>query len=240
MPEGIWGATESHLTQQGVQSFRADLKRQQVRARFHPGYPAEPISKGVGVIGGKATGVGLLSHLPSRPLPQQWDDQQWRASRLQVATALFGHQWVKVGVAYGYANAPGNTSTGDNTNYLLSLLTERIVCQAKGPRVLMGDFNQHPGHLQEVECWKRAGFVELQEYACQKWGQPIQPTCHAHQASTITDYVFISPELLPQLHSVHVDDSIYADHALVYGMFRPLAPASKIPMWRKPSILAGN
>lgn len=197
LPTGVWGVTESHLTSQGVQKLRTDMHHQQVAARYHPGHPAAPISKGIGVIGGKATGVGLLSHLPSRSLPNQWAPELWQTGRVQVATAYLGHQWLKVGIAYGYANACGTHSTRDATNELLAALTERIIHQARGPRILMGDFNQPPGQLSEVSKWKAAGFVELQELALQKWGVPIQPTCHAHSTSTLTDYVYISGTSAP-------------------------------------------
>ena len=140
-------------------------------------------------------------------------------------------QWIKAGVAYGYASDTYTRSTMDKTDQVLHQLTQRIVLQATGPRMLCGDFNHSKNSLPQFATWRQHGFVELQEYARQKWARPIAATT---PSGNVIDHVWISSELIPLLESVHVETDWFADHHLVYGKFRPFGHAKPVPIWRKP------
>ena len=60
---------------------------------------------------------------------------------------------------------------------MLALLTERIVHQSQGPRVIMGDFNQEWGKLPQEKVWAQHGFVEIQQFAKARWNREIDITC---------------------------------------------------------------
>ena len=114
---------------------------------------------------------------------------------------------------------------------LLSKLIDRVVFKSHGPRVICGDFNQSYDALPQIQVLLNAGFVELQQFAKQKWQRPISNTC---KGKSVKDFVWISRELIPHLTDVIVDPTWFADHSLVYGSFSPLTHEHKIPIWRKP------
>ena len=62
----IWGVSESHLTKPGLARFRQEIAHQSTQWRIVHGFHAPPLSDAPGTIGGKATGVGILSNCPLR------------------------------------------------------------------------------------------------------------------------------------------------------------------------------
>lgn len=54
LKEGMWGLTETHLTQLGCERFRKQLRHQVPNAKFVPGFPAPRLSTSMNSIGGKA------------------------------------------------------------------------------------------------------------------------------------------------------------------------------------------
>ena len=97
--------------------------------------------------------------------------------------------------------------------------------------MIAGDFNNVKQNLTQFAIWRQQGWVELQEYACQKWQRPIQPTS---KRQTVIDCVWISKELVGMLESVHTDDTFFPDHSVVYGHFRFPDNNRPMPVWRKP------
>eukprot|EP00435_Cladocopium_sp_Y103_P014534 s1534_g3.t1 len=231
LPEGLWGVTESHLTAQGSSKFRQELRFRGSHARWIPGAPAPKRSSAAGSIGGTTTGVGLLSHYPARALTSDWEKELWETSRIQAGAACLQGRWIKMGVAYCYAQAPKNEVTRENSDRLLAALTERIVNQSKGYRVICGDFNQDRDTLRQTALWRAAGFVEAQQLAKEKWGQDVLPTCNS---KTVTDYLWLSPELVPLVQAVKVDSTIFPDHAALWVELSDLPSHKPVPVWRKP------
>ena len=227
----VWAVTESHLSAPGLGKFRQELDLSDVHMRYLPGAPAERLSSTRGSIGGKSTGVGILSSWPVRALHGDFPMEVWNTARIQAGAVFIVNTWVKIGVAYGYAVDSNNLSTIRASDELLSHLTERIVHQSRGPRLIAGDFNNVKQNLTQFAIWKQNGFVELQEYAYQKWGRQIQPTS---KRQTVIDCIWISKEMIGMLESVHTDDSFFADHSLVYGKFRFPDNNQPMPVWRKP------
>lgn len=231
---GTWAAAETHLTRPGLTRFRDELRHLSVPFRVVAGPPAPPVNGGRATIGGKATGVAVLSPHPSRALDQSWPSELWHTGRIQASTVLIGGRWIKIGTLYGYANAPTTRNTRNNTDKLLEQLVQRIGIESHGCRIICGDWNQEYGVLPQQNILESLGFVEIQKYASYKWNRPIAPTC---KGKTVRDYMFVSSELLPWLESVETDDTIFADHAILYGKFRAFHQQPMVPIWRTPKEL---
>ena len=230
----IWGLAETHLSAPGIIKFQQEAKYQPDSWKFVPSASAPLIGTSAAAIGGKATGVGVLTNCPTRPLPGQWNDQAWKTGRIQTAAVHVQQQWIKVGAFYGYARDAHTKATKDKTDALLSHITERIVLQSKGFRAITGDFNALTGDLPQFDIWRAHGFREVQEIALHKWHQPIAMTC---KNTSVKDHVWISPELIGRLQSVCVDSTFFADHAIVYATFQDLGSFQPVPIWRKPQAI---
>ena len=234
LPGGIWGSSETHLSKPGLVQFRRELQFCKSTQKFLTNSCAPLTSESLGSVGGRATGVGLLSSYPCRNLPCQWPPSLVESARVHAGAACVGQSWIRVGTFYGYAKCPKNRTTQDKSDALLELLTARIVQESRGFRIICGDFNQPIRALPQTEEWSKMGFVEIQEYAWQKWQRPIEFTS---KGAAVRDYVWISPELIPYLESVHTDDTWFADHSLLYAKFRPFDSPTPLPIWKKPAPL---
>ena len=138
---------------------------------------------------------------------------------------------MKVGVFYGYAKNPKNILTRQRSDELLSLITESVVYNSFGPRVIMGDFIQGLFDLPQTKLWAQEGFVEIQDWARSRWNYEIQPTC---KGKTTKDFVWVSQECLPLIEDVCVDSTWFADHSILYAKFSSLPRPEPIPLWRQP------
>ena len=227
----IWGLSETHLTNPGLQKFRIELSQQPTKWKFVPGEAAPPLSTAMGTIGGKATGVGILTDCPARPLAGTWPDDDWKTGRIQACAIHIQQNWIKAGVFYGFAKDAHTRATKDRSDALLANLTDRIVFASRGFRVIMGDFNQTTQELPQFDIWRRHGFKEIQEIAHHQWQQEVIPTC---KQNSVKDHIWVSPELAERLLSVQVDDTFFADHAILSASFADLKPHKPVPIWRKP------
>ena len=234
LPRGVWGFAETHLTQRGIQKCRLALRCQQGSnaPRIIPGAFATYLSQNIGTIGGKAEGVCFLTHVPGRPLHHDWPKEVWHSARLQAAAFQVGQRWIQGGICYGYAKNASTKEVQQRTDQLLKHLTDRIVLQSHGPRFIMGDFNQTWNTLDQIKIWREYGFIEAQHYALSRWNQPIKATC---KGKTVKDYIWLSKELLPFVHSVEVDDTWFADHAIIKVTLTDLGQSPTFPLWRKPA-----
>eukprot|EP00435_Cladocopium_sp_Y103_P038590 s1356_g10.t1 len=227
-----WAISETHLTDEGTKRFRQELKFQSPQWKFIPGAPAPPLTNAPGCVGGKATGVGLLTNNPARALPNDWDVNTWETGRLQTCAVHVQQQWVKVGMCYGYAKQFHTRATREATDQILENVSERIIFQSRGLRILCGDLNQEDYEsLEQFSIWRDHGFAEIQDVAAQKFGHVIAPTCHG---KTKKDQMWLSPELIPYLKGVTVDSTYFPDHAIVVGEFHEFGRTPPVPIWRKP------
>ena len=226
----LWGATETHLTKNALAQFRSELKFTSYPARVVPSHPAQPLSKAVGTIGGKAEGVCILSDCPVRALPGQWEPDIWQSSRVQAAACLMGDVWVKMGVFYGFAKDPLQVHVQEASNNLLSAIVDRVAKQSVGPRIICGDFNQELLALPQCQELAALGFVEAQQWANQAWGQEVKATC---KKKTIKDFLWVSREMLPFIQKVWVDDTYFADHAVLAIEVRFPSSHPQTPIWKK-------
>ena len=227
----IWGVSETHLTSAGLHHFRRELTLHKSSLKCYASHPAPPLSKATGSIGGKAAGVSVLSPFPGHNMHHKWPSRLHSTARTHVAAVNVDGVWIRVGVCYGYAKWANNHETRDHTDELLSLVTDRIVFQSNGPRVIIGDFNQLSGVLPQETIWAQHGFVEVQQFAQAAWGKPIQPTC---KGSTTKDFIWVSRELLPYLEDVCLDHHLFSDHAVLMAQFKQLKIPSPVRIWKKP------
>lgn len=234
LPFGVYSICESHLTAAGLCQFRKELAAQGNQMRYFSSSNAPLIRSAVGVIGGKSTGVGFLSNYPGRNLPTQWDNDVLQEARTHVSAFFAENVWIKCGVCYGYARHPTTLATRSKTDDLLAKVVNRIVFECTGPRIVMGDWNQHPGILPQEIVLRQQGFVEIQQHMAAMHGREVSFTC---KGASVKDFVWISPELIPYLHAVTVDNDLFADHAVLSAHFRSFGSFQTVPLWRKPAPL---
>ena len=219
----LFAMSETHLTSSGVHKFRRGLKLSGSAHRFLAGAPAplRPRSKVVG----SHTGVGFMSSFPLRAAPHSWPDEVWNTSRAQISSVLLRSVWLLAAVVYGFASQPASTVA------LLEEVTQRVVLEADGPRLIAGDFNLEIDKIPCSGLWRERGFMEIQDLFQQLSGVAPRVTC---KASTRKDFVFVSSELQDMLRNVVVDSTFFPDHAVLYGAFQfPGLPEPRT-YWRVP------
>lgn len=216
----VWGISESHLTTEGIQRFRQELKFQSQAWKYVPGAPAPPLTAAPGCIGGKASGVGVLTNSPARPLPNDWSSEVWSSARLQTCA-------IRIQSHMGLPNRPIQEPHVRQQTSSWNMSQRRSYSKA-GLRIICGNLNQDdPESLEQFTVWRFNGFVEIQNLAAQKSGYPIRPTCHQ---KTKKDQMWLSPELAPRLANVYIDDTVFPDHATVVGEFMELAASPPVPI----------
>ena len=234
LPQGIYGICESHLSAAGLHQFRRELAIHGSQMRYFSSSNAPLIRNTIGVIGGKSTGVGFLASYPGRNIPTTWDDAILTEARTHVSAFNIDNVWVKCGVCYGYAKHPTTIATRSNTDNLLAKVVERIVFECNGPRIVMGDWNQLPGQLPQEQILRQQGFVEVQQHIASLWGRPPTFTC---KKTSVKDFLWISPELIPFLTDVSVNQDLFPDHVVLTAHFSSFGNFQPVPVWRRPAPL---
>ena len=209
---GIYGVSESHLTQPGLNRFRQELRSNQSSFSYLAGYPAPFKQRGMGCIGGKNTGVGFLSAVPSRILDCEWDSELFATSRIQAASFFVGSTWIMGGIAYGYASKVDMTDIRTLTNDLLCELSKHIKPEQHGLKFIGGDFNQLPNALPAVRHLQDLGWVDVQDLAFRRWNIAPSHTC---QHCTRKDFLLLSPALQEFVLSVSNRYDHFPDHSIL-------------------------
>ena len=237
LPEGthgtIWAVSESHLTKSGCAQFRRALQCSRSQYKYFPGdfVPPKSNTQSILAVRGKERGVGFLTSVPGRSLMHDWPQEVTQHQRCHVSGFQMGRQWIQGGAFYGSAFHSTGIPTREHNNFLLSHLVERIGIQAHGPRFIGGDFNHFHDELPAVQTLLQGGWEEAQCYAQRQFGQEIQPTI---QQKHTKDLLFLSPELLSRVRSVHVEADWVANHSIVYVLLSPDSPSTRVPIWKKP------
>lgn len=226
-----WAVQESHLTSMGISKFKSELKWNNCDFKMVHGAPAPPKNDGLNTLGGKHTGVCFLSSYPCRSVPNDWTQSEFETARVQTSTAFVEGHWVTMGTVYGYARS-WSVEVQQDTNKLLEGLTSRIVEGSKGYRIISGDWNITRDCIAQASHWESLGWREIQDLAKSKWGWVPQATC---KKTTIKDFMFVSPELVPLVQEVILDRSYFPDHAVLMAKFSAFGKQPKIPKWRKPT-----
>ena len=180
---GIYGFSETHLAQIGLQRFRAALRRSS-NFKFVPGAPVA--LRACSEISGMYAGVGFLSSFPTRTVPCDWDPSLYATGRIAACSFFIQPVWVLGVTLCGYAT--GRERTAD----LVTAAFDRVLAQPTGPRFVSGDFNLTLEEVPHLDLLRQHGFRELQEVAQIKFGRDPVNTC---KQATRKDFVFLSPEL---------------------------------------------
>ncbi|CAE7244768.1 unnamed protein product [Symbiodinium sp. CCMP2592] len=218
----IYAVSETHLTKPGLDSFRMGLRLAGPFSFVH-GCPVAPRPRSL--VSGVYEGVGFVTSFPARLAPHSWPALLYETSRIQVANFFVGSMWLLGGVVYGYATDSSRTSC------LLQALTERVVLGASGPRFVAGDFNLELDRIDFVDIWRERGFCEVQDLMSWATGCQPRPTC---KGKTRKDFLFVSAELAAMFVQTMVDETFFADHAVLSAKFR--TSVSFVPrfQWRMP------
>ena len=237
LPQGThgtaWIVSETHLTQTGCAQFKKSLLLSKSPYKLvHGEYvPPKYSHQSQLAVRGKERGVGFLTTTPSRSLMHDWPRQVTQQQRCHVAGIQMGQLWLQGGAFYGSAFQSTGVTTRENNNSLLTHIVNRLCEGARGPRFLGGDFNHFIDDLPGVQTLRQQGWEEVQHVAYRKFGQEIAPTI---QQKHTKDLLFLSPDLIPMIRSVHVESDWVANHSVVYVVLDPHMPPQKVPIWKQP------
>eukprot|EP00435_Cladocopium_sp_Y103_P039949 s1234_g10.t2 len=227
----IWGISETHVTQQGVNKFKAELRFNHGEFSFYPGPPVPPRSSAPSAVGGKQVGVGFLATMPAKKIANDWPQELRDSCRVMSQTFRYCDQWVHGAVFYGPAKGSETAAVRAEADEMLSHVTNQIVHGMKGKRFILGDLNQLHGQLSQTDIWSKLGWKEIQDLEESRTGKKPVNTC---KNSTRKDFVWISPELQPYWLSTEVRTLAFKDHAVLSAMFQPFGKPETVPLWRKP------
>ena len=231
---GLWAVQETHLTSMGIRKFKDEMRWAQSRSFLSHGHPVEPKTESLSTIGGKHSGVAFLSEFPIRGLAHNWQASDFETGRCHVAASFVHNQWIHAGTVYGYANQACRLDVQQQTDQLLTGLTQRIVDGAIGPRFIAGDWNLDREFIPQAEYWESRGWKEAQIFAWEKWGHPIRATC---KNTSVKDFLYLSPEIQPFVKSVEIDNTICPDHAVIIVQLESFGGPEPLTFWRKPVAL---
>lgn len=230
-PNVVWGVCETHLTAVGIRKFKTELKFANNNLNLHHGAHAPHRSQAITAIGGTHVGTGFVTNLPSRKLPMQCPIETWNQARCTLSTFLCNGIWIHGAVMYGYAHKAYSVEVRAATDKLLETATTQIVQNLRGPRFIMGDFNQEDGLLTQPQIWERLGWREAQSLQQERFGDEIVATC---KQSTTKDYLWMSPELVQFFRRAEVVNHVYPDHGALLAHFWFFGHDTFVHLWRQP------
>eukprot|EP00435_Cladocopium_sp_Y103_P006334 s3326_g2.t1 len=225
---------ETHLTAQGISRFRKEMIWQKTKFTMTHGAPAPPKNNSLRTLGGKHTGVAFLSTHPIRSLAHHWTKEDYETGRCLATAAYIDRHWVTMGTVYGFNEGAHSIEVQQHTDRLLSGLTSRIVDGSQGLRMISGDWNLDRTLIPQADYWESKGWIEAQQLAHRLWNRSIMCTC---KRTTVKDFLYLSPEMVPYVEDVQLDWNHFADHATILVFLRDFDKPPKLPMWRKPKPL---
>ena len=233
MGPGIWTMTETQLSQVTTKtterSLRAGGHKLNRRIRCHFSHPA-PLRQG-SQWAGRWTGVCTTTDWPSTVLQVPWPREHWATGRVLLTRHWVQNVPVTVGGFYGYPQGPTWPKAKQLSDALLETFTREVVIGMPGVRLLVGDFNQEPGSLQQQQIWELYGWQSVQQYGEHALGHAISPTC---KHSTQPDQIWASPEALRLLRSIQVHEH-FADHCTLEVKLQLPKTYTMISKWPRPA-----
>eukprot|EP00435_Cladocopium_sp_Y103_P036708 s2370_g9.t1 len=208
-------ASETSATAKAQLQFTTQIRK--IFSRVHwspPVAPHKPKSDGTPSLRGKASGVALLSRLPSREaigtVPENWI----ATSRILHTVLTMGMQRVQLLTLYGLPSTQPGSADFNNNLIEQALSSSR---QLNLPTVILGDFNISPFALPVGAQLQLAGFKDLVSLYSQLHGRDMPPTC---RNVTTPDNALISADLQPYLAQIQVLNEPYFDtHKVVVMTF---------------------
>ena len=226
----IWAVSETHLCSQAILAFRSSIHFASGPFGYCVGGHPVPAQQNR-THHAAWRGVATLSKHPTRHVPTNIPPELLESSRIMVTTSLVHDVWVTGGVVYGEPESSTYPHQEAHNEVLLHHAASHVCNLARGPRYLAGDWNVSQHSLPAFDLLETAGFVELQDIACAKWGLPIHNTC---KQATRKDFCYVSRELATLLIDVRVEHDIFPDHAVLFGVFRCLSNVSPRFVWPCP------
>lgn len=228
---GIAAISETHLTQEGVRRFQAEVAMNCKGSKFHPGHPVPARGGSIHSTGGKHSGVGFITACPARPVMHHWSEELGSWPRRHVCHFLVDQTWVTGGVFYGPSM---NSERREVKDYADSLLREvvQVVEPQVGPRFVAGDFNQTT--MPIIEWLETQGWLDAQTLALQKWNVTPMNTC---KATSRKDFIMMCPRLIPHVQAVALHHNTFPDHSIIDVTLSNLGSPQPIPRWFKPGII---
>eukprot|EP00435_Cladocopium_sp_Y103_P071758 s627_g38.t1 len=215
----------------GIRKFKTELKFANKNLNLLHGAPAPYRSQAITAVGGTHVGTAFVSSLPSRRIQMYCPEEVWNQARCTLGTFLCNNTWIHGAVMYGFAHKAHSPEVRQATDQLLEVATTHIVHNLKGPRFIMGDFNQVAGILQQPQLWEKLGWREAQSLQQERYGSDIAKTC---KQSSTKDFIWLSPELVQAFQKAEVIDHVYPDHGALIAHFSPIGEESHVYHWRKP------
>lgn len=231
LPTGIWGISETHIAEVGLQQTSHIMKCQSSicgsSRYFLPGAPVALRARSS--TEGRWSGVAFLSDLPMQNLQIHWPAQEYSQGRVQLAQMWCGSYSLTGANVYLWPQSPTWPHALEASRQLLDTLTRELVYSRTGPRFIVGDFNHKDDLLPITAQWRDQGWVEVQDLAARLQGRV--PT---YRGVTTPDRVWVSPEMIQ--HFKRVDTwTLFADHLTLGAEFE--LPVQQVPItsWPLPT-----
>ena len=226
----IWAVSETHLCSQSMATFRASMHFASSPYRYCIGGHPVPAQSNRS-LHAAWRGVATISRHPTRALPVVLPPGLYESARVQITTTLVNDVWVTGSTVYGGPDSGSYPQYRFHNEQLLHHAAGYVCHLARGPRYVAGDWNVDQHSLPAFDLLDAAGFVDLQDLAWARWGIPIQPTC---KQTTRKDFCYVSPELQALLVDVQVQQDVFPDHAVVFGVFQGLRETVPKFIWPSP------
>ena len=227
----IWAVSETHLSSCTMNQFRAGMHFAKSPHKYVIGGHPVP-AQSDRMFHASWRGVAMISKAPTREVPTHMPEDVRASSRALVTTSLIQDTWVTGGVVYGEPESCNYPHQKINNERILHEVANHVCCLTKGPRFLAGDWNVLQYDIPVFSQIEAAGFLDIQDVAHRLWGLPVLNTC---KGVTRKDYLYISPELQQLLHSVEVQQDVFADHAVILGVFRSMKAMIPKQVWFSPT-----
>ena len=221
-PKGIWSMTETHLSATTKKTCSGILRRKGAEQGriIRPLFGADAPLRAGSTWSGSWTGVACISDIPATTLDIPWPDGHWDTARVLISRHWAGSLPIVIGTFYGFTRGPTWPNAIKLSDSLLETYTREIVIGVQGVRLIQGDFNQAPGHLQQQQIWMRYGWMNLQSLAEQCLDHQHVMTC---KHATEPDQIWLSPEACRLFRQIHVHEN-FTDHCtLSFDMVIPSA-----------------
>ncbi len=226
----LLGLAETSATKPAQISVKNNLRK--LGYYSHWSLPVDnhrPMINGQDSLRGVATGVAIVSKIPTRTLRDPLPPMVMQSSRVIMALAQLGATTILTAVFYGFAS--GNEHAREETNNLLEIVIEQLLSHP-GPVLLMGDFNHDPLELPALSKLQQAGYTSIIDLHQQLYKRSMPKT---YQEATTRDLMFFSTELSGHVTDIQVHkDTEFPGHCpVIVEITLPLGGLTK-QMWRIP------
>jgi len=210
----ILAISETHLSKQARRNLELSFRSMKTRYKHVlAGAPVTPRSTSSDA--GHWSGVAFTTSLPCRTLAVDWPPDLYETGRLQFGSFCTPASWVSGAVVYGYPEGKTHAQAFTRTEALLDFALHRLL-QQPGPRFLAGDWNFDITALEVSHKLQAEGWIEVQDLYRSKTGADIQMTC---KQATRKDFLWLSPDLAMGFQSLVIDQTVFADHAVLVASF---------------------